>query len=82
MLLDKSSIKSDFDKDQNKRGRRSKNDNDGRSHICKFCGKSYLSYPALYTHTKIKHSSGQNSSGRSRGRPKKENIDGVINIYE
>ena len=40
----------------NKRNkRRSKNDNEGRNHSCTKCGKSYLSYPALYTHIKIKH---------------------------
>lgn len=32
--------------------RRSKNDVDGRDHKCKYCDKTYLSYPALYTHTK------------------------------
>lgn len=32
--------------------RRSKNDNEGRDHKCKYCEKTYLSYPALYTHTK------------------------------
>jgi hypothetical protein len=32
--------------------RRSKNDVDGRIHKCKYCDKTYLSYPALYTHTK------------------------------
>ena len=23
--------------------------------VCPYCSKSYLSYPALYTHSKIKH---------------------------
>jgi hypothetical protein len=32
--------------------RRSKNDVDGRDFKCKFCDKTYLSYPALYTHIK------------------------------
>ena len=32
--------------------RRSKNDVDGRDLKCKFCDKTYLSYPALYTHMK------------------------------
>ena len=31
--------------------RRSKNDNVGRTFVCG-CSKSYLSYPALYTHIK------------------------------
>lgn len=58
--------------------RRSKNDNEGRDHKCKYCDKTYLSYPALYTHTKQKHSTGPNgehrsppTSGRGRGRPRK-----------
>ena len=58
--------------------RRSKNDTDGRDHKCKYCDKTYLSYPALYTHTKQKHSTGPDgelrappTSGRGRGRPRK-----------
>jgi hypothetical protein len=51
--------------------RRSKADIEGRNYVCKICRKSYLSYPALYTHCKLKHNT-NNSSGRSRGRPKKE----------
>lgn len=58
--------------------RRSKNDHDGRDHRCKYCDKTYLSYPALYTHTKQKHSVGPDgeqrappTSGRGRGRPRK-----------
>jgi hypothetical protein len=35
--------------------RRSKYDLTGRDHQCEYCNKSYLSYPALYTHTKTKH---------------------------
>jgi hypothetical protein len=42
----------DLSKQRNKR--RSKNDNEGRTYQCG-CGKSYLSYPALYTHIKQKH---------------------------
>lgn len=59
-----------------KHKRRSKNEKDGRIHICG-CGKDYLSYPALYTHIKTKHG-GKNPGGadqipttRTRGRPKK-----------
>ena len=58
--------------------RRSKNDNWGRDFNCKYCDKQYLSYPALYTHIKQKHSKGPDgevvslpTSGRGRGRPKK-----------
>jgi hypothetical protein len=52
--------------------RRSKNDNDGRSYQCSTCGKAYLSYPALYTHVKSKHDNQGPSSGKGRGRPKKD----------
>jgi len=59
-----------------KQKRRSKNERDGRNYVCG-CGKTYLSYPALYTHIKTKHD-GQNPSGtqqlqagRGRGRPRK-----------
>ena len=58
--------------------RRSKNDNAGRDFKCKYCDKTYLSYPALYTHMKQKHSKGPDgelrnppTSGRGRGRPRK-----------
>lgn len=57
--------------------RRSKNDTEGRTYICKICGKSYLSYPALYTHGRQKHGT-NNSSGRGRGRPKKDT--GELNL--
>ena len=64
--------------DGKKGKRRSKNDTDGRDYQCQFCEKKYLSYPALYTHIKTKHSTGKNgeplpalNSGRGRGRPKK-----------
>jgi hypothetical protein len=59
-----------------KQKRRSKNERSGRDYICG-CGKTYLSYPALYTHIKTKHG-GQNpcgtqqlQTGRGRGRPRK-----------
>ena len=48
---------------------------DGRVYKCSKCDKSYLSYPALYTHTKLKHiQTGETPSitnGRMRGRPRK-----------
>ncbi len=71
-------INSKDDDDEKRKGkRRSKNDNDGRTHKCPQCGKSYLSYPALYTHIKQKHN--QNGhSGRGRGRPKKDT--GEVNL--
>lgn len=61
-----------------KQRRRSKNDCYGRDYVCG-CGKTYLSYPALYTHIKTKHNgktpegtnANQVQSGRGRGRPRK-----------
>lgn len=41
-----------------KQKRRSKNDFQGRDHKCTYCDKTYLSYPALYTHMKNKHAKG------------------------
>ena len=54
--------------------RRSKNETEGRNYKCNQCERTYLSYPALYTHIKTKHSTqGETplTSGRGRGRPKK-----------
>ena len=77
----------EFNKNRSKR--RSKNDNIGRTFTCG-CGKSYLSYPALYTHIKQKHNgvtpegtlNAQIHTGRGRGRPRKEkhpaNVEGII----
>lgn len=69
---------SNDNQDEGRRGRRSKHDNDGRVHKCAYCVKTYLSYPALYTHQKQKHSRGPGgelrappTSGRGRGRPRK-----------
>jgi hypothetical protein len=39
-----------------------------------------LSYPALYTHIKTKHNSNGTSSGRGRGRPKKDTGDPMNSI--
>lgn len=44
----------DEEDNKKKRERRSKDDNYERNYICG-CGKSYLSYAALYTHAKTKH---------------------------
>lgn len=61
----------------NKQKRRSKHDNEGRDFQCNFCEKTYLSYPAMYTHMRTKHSIGPDgraitlNSTRGRGRPKK-----------
>ena len=37
------------------RSKRRTKDASGRDHKCSFCQKTYLSYPALYTHLKNKH---------------------------
>lgn len=53
----------------------SRKSEDARIYKCNKCSRSYLSYPALYTHTKLKHMyTGENASitnGRMRGRPRK-----------
>ena len=56
------------------RKRTTKKESDVRNYKCSFCDKSYLSYPALYTHVKQKHNT-NNHSGRGRGRPKKEQFE-------
>ena len=68
--------------------RRSKNDVEGRDFKCNFCPKTYLSYPALYTHIKQKHSKGPDgeirappTSGRGRGRPRKNVSKNLRAIY-
>jgi hypothetical protein len=55
------------------RKRTTKKESDIRNYKCTYCEKSYLSYPALYTHCKQKHNT-NNHSGRGRGRPKKEQL--------
>ena len=64
-------------KSQKQSKRRSKSEVEGRTFECKLCNKSYLSYPALYTHYKLKHNT-NNSSGRGRGRPKKEQNENEV----
>jgi hypothetical protein len=57
--------------------RRTRHDQTDRIYKCG-CGKTYLSYPALYTHIKQKHdgispdgtTAPINRNGRTRGRPK------------
>jgi hypothetical protein len=41
--------------DKKTKTRKSKSDQENRVFYCDFCPKSYLSYPALYTHRKNKH---------------------------
>ena len=64
-------------KSQKQLKRRSKSEVEGRTFECKLCNKSYLSYPALYTHYKLKHNT-NNSSGRGRGRTKKEQNENEV----
>ena len=48
-------VQDDDDEDNDGAGkgkRRSKNDVEGRDFKCSYCPKTYLSYPALYTHIK------------------------------
>ena len=71
------SEESEEKKNQKNLKRRSKSEVEGRTHECKLCNKSYLSYPALYTHYKLKHNT-NNSSGRGRGRPKKEQNENEV----
>lgn len=67
---------SDSKDKKNKRERRSKDEHHERNYICG-CGKSYLSYAALYTHAKTKHD-GVFPEGtttlhkKKQGRPKKD----------
>ena len=68
--------RSEKKKKKKKRERRSKDDNHERNFICG-CGKSYLSYAALYTHAKTKHDGvfpeGTTTLNKKKqGRPKKE----------
>ena len=65
------------DEIKKKEKRRQRNDPQNRNYVCG-CGKSYLSYPALYTHQKAKHGKEKppgtktpivNGTGH-RGRPK------------
>jgi hypothetical protein len=68
-----------LNKDENPKimKRKSKNELEGRNFFCEKCNKSYLSYPALYTHKKIKHEP-RKSEARGRGRPKKEQNENII----
>ena len=65
------------EKTQNFSKRKSKHELEGRTYTCDICNKAYLSYPALYTHKKIKHEK-NNNTGRGRGRPKKDQNEDII----
>ena len=66
----KSSAQKTFSKYKNGK----KMTNNRKTYICKICGKNYLSYPALYTHSKNKHNDKKIIISKPRGRPKKEEI--------
>jgi hypothetical protein len=55
---DESDSGDDDGDEKKKHKRRSKNDVLGRDHRWNYCDKTYLSYPALYTHKKNKHAKG------------------------
>lgn len=57
--------------------RKSKNELEGRDYFCNVCNKGYLSYPALYTHQKLKHDTNKKRK-KGRGRPKKEQNEDII----
>lgn len=69
----------DYDQgDDNMTSKRRTKETQGRDYKCTYCSKTYLSYPALYTHQKNKHAIGPDGNpipslnpGRGRGRPKK-----------
>lgn len=58
---------------QKRSRRRTKNDVGERKYHCASCEKTYLSYPALYTHMRSKHGV-TGTNGKGRGRPKKDSI--------
>jgi len=47
--------------------RRTKDTQGSRDHKCSFCSKTYLSYPALYTHLRNKHAKGADGSAGAHG---------------
>ena len=61
--------------EKNKRHRRGKNDTTAeRTYKCPDCDRCYLSGPALLIHRKTKHGYLTETEKKSRGRPKKEEI--------
>lgn len=73
------------DEDKTKRARRSKTETDGRSYECNLCRKSYLSYPALYTHKKLKHKEDSSAVGEGitlKSKAKSKANDGTESAEE
>jgi len=66
---------SNSNNDKGKRHRRGKKDTtEERTYKCPDCDKCYLSNPALITHRKTKHQFNNETEKKSRGRPKKEEV--------
>ena len=71
--------------------RRSRYETNGRDFKCQICEKTYLSYPAMYTHMKNKHALDPSGAAflqtpsRGRGRPKRNfdftRIDPTTELY-
>ena len=69
---------------KNKKRERRTRDNDCDRHYSCGCGKTYLSYAALYTHTKMKHNGvlqkgSQTASKRRQGKPRQNDQSSIQN---
>ena len=71
----KENLNSTSNNERNKRHRRGKNETSAeRTFKCPDCEKCYLSGPALIIHRKTKHGYNTETEKKSRGRPKKEEL--------
>lgn len=71
----KENLNSTSNNEKGKRHRRGKNETTAeRTYQCPDCDKSYLSGPALVIHRKTKHGYNTETEKKSRGRPKKEDL--------
>ena len=71
----KENINSTSNNEKGKRHRRGKNETTAeRTYKCPDCDKCYLSGPALVIHRKTKHGYNTETEKKSRGRPKKEDL--------
>ena len=71
----KENLNSTSNNEKGKRHRRGKNETTAeRTYQCPDCEKSYLSGPALVIHRKTKHGYNTEAEKKSRGRPKKEDL--------
>lgn len=62
--------------------RRSKADNQNRKYDCSICSKSYLSYPALYTHKKNKHKDDESNSAAAKKSKTKVSSTEITSVCE